>query len=106
MKISWFGLLKTAPALKDALEKMTKTPGAYTSDQNWYNLIKAGVALLTVCGVVGIKELTDADITFLSGAAAIAVPAVLTVMDAVVNIWLKVRKPDAKEMLAKRAGGK
>ena len=103
MKISWLGLLRTGPALKSAVEKMTGTPGALKSDQNWYNLIKAGAALLTVCGVVAAGTLTDADVKNISEVAAIGIPAVLTLFDGVAQIWLRTRKPDAKELLAKRA---
>ncbi len=103
MKISWLGLLRTGPALKTAVEKMTGTPGALSSDQNWYNLIKAIVALLTVCGVAAAGTLTNADLVNISGVAAVGVPAVLTLLDGIAQIWLKTRKPDAKEMLAKRA---
>lgn len=103
-KISWFQLLRTAPAVKRAVEKMS-TPGALESDQNYYNLLKAVFALLSVCGVAGVAEFTDADLGSISAIAAIAVPASLTFIDAAVNFWLRVRKPDSKEALAKRAEG-
>lgn len=102
MKISWFGLLRTGPALKSAIEKMTGTPGALESKQNWYNLVKASLALLAVCGIAAAKEFSDSDIAFISGTAAVAVPAALTLLDAGANFYLRIRKPDSKEALAKR----
>jgi len=105
-KISWLKLLRTAPALKSAVEKMTGTPGALESAQNWYNLAKAGVALAVVCGFIGADVISDGDIGAVSSLLAVVVPGVLTLLDAGAQIYLRIRKPDSKDALAKRAGDK
>lgn len=102
MAIPWLGLLRHGPAVKAAIDGLTKTPGAYTSDQNWYNFFKALIALLTVFGVAGVKLFTDADITALSGAMVIVVPAFLTLLDGLLNLLLRVRKQDSKAVLEVR----
>lgn len=102
-KISWIGLLRTAPGLKSAVEKMTKTPGALESDQNWYNVITALLSFLAVCGVVATDILKPEEIKTISALAAVGIPAILTIIDRVAQLWLRTRKPDAKEILAKRA---
>lgn len=92
MKISWLQVIRAFPGAKSAIEAFEQS-GAMYSKTVWYNLIKAVVTVTAACGIY--LGLSDEDIQTVSTAIVVAIPAVATIVDALVNIWLrfKTNKP-------------
>lgn len=88
MAISWLKAIKAGPGIKKAIDALV-APGASASKTVWYNLIKAGITLVTAFGLY--IELSDEEIETISIALALAIPALATVLDAVASIWLRKR---------------
>lgn len=88
MKISWLKLLKSLPSARSAL-KDCEGKLWVESKTIWYNLIKAAI---TVTAAIGIYlELSNEEIETISLALSVAVPALATIIDALANIWLRLR---------------
>lgn len=88
MKISWLKLLKALPSARSAL-KGCEGKQWVESKTIWYNLIKAAI---TVTAAIGIYlELSNEEIETISLALSVAVPALATMLDALANIWLRLR---------------
>lgn len=89
MEIRWWNLLKAVPEVKDAVAPVGVTKDWMASKSIWYQLIKAGVTLATAVGLSVV--LSDQQIQVISASIAVAIPAICTVADAVVAIWLRLR---------------
>jgi hypothetical protein len=86
MKISFPKLIDSIPMLKSAIDGLI-SPGASKSKTVWYNLLKALFTVLAAAGIY--TTLTSEDIESISAVLAVSVPAILTLIDMVVNMWLR-----------------
>lgn len=93
MKMSWWQLFKAAPEIRDAIAPINESKDWYKSQSILYQLIKAGATLAAALGIYG--ALSTEDIQTISTALAVAIPAVLTLCDALAAIWLRLRTSSA-----------
>ena len=101
MTISWLKMLRAAPGVKNAIDAVL-VPGAGASKTVWYNLVKAAVTVLAACGIY--LYLSAEEIETISSCLALAVPALLTLLDVAANLWLRVRTKEPLAAKAEKAG--
>jgi hypothetical protein len=103
MKASWFQLIKAVPQVKDSID-CVETKEWYKSQTIWYNIIKTVITVLAALGIV--FGLSNEELQTISTALAVAVPAILTIFDALANIWLRFRTSQPLKTNDKLVGDK
>jgi hypothetical protein len=103
MKLSWFQLIKAVPQVKDAANCLEEKDW-YKSQTILYNLIKTGVTVTAACGIV--FGMSNEEMQTISTALAVAIPAILTIVDGVANIWLRFRTSQPLKTNTKLVGDK
>jgi hypothetical protein len=88
MGMSWFQVIKCVPDVSAAL-KVVHSKEWYKSDSIIYQLIKTGVTLASALGLYFV--LPEKDIQTISVGLSVAIPAVLTVFDGLVAVYLRIR---------------
>ena len=88
MKISWWQLFKAAPKIQDAVLPIG-TKDWSSSKTIWYNLIASIITILAACGIY--FTISDDELQAIGAGLAVAVPAIVKLVDAAANIWLRFR---------------